>query len=131
MKNVAAALFIQDKSILIAQRAKGQKLEGLWEFPGGKQEVGETIYECLEREIEEELNVNCTAKKIFAESIYKYENGTINLIAILSDLKDTSFELQVHSEVKWVNISELDKYNFAPADIEIVYKLIEEYGKNK
>lgn len=75
MKYVAAALAIRDERILLTRRAPGQQLEGLWEFPGGKQEPDETIQQCIEREIWEELSLSCTAKQVFAVSIYQYEGG--------------------------------------------------------
>lgn len=61
MKNVAAALVINDSHILIARRATGENLAGYWEFPGGKQEAGETIQQCAQRELEEELSLPCIA----------------------------------------------------------------------
>lgn len=130
MKNVSAGIFLQNSSVLIAKRGQNEKLAGYWEFPGGKQEENETIYECLEREILEEFNVKCKAKEIFAESIYKYDNGTIKLIAIYSDLLDNRIMLNVHEEYRWVIISDLANYKFAPADIPIVEKLINDYEKN-
>ncbi len=131
MKNVSAAIFIQNNSVFIAKRANNETLAGFWEFPGGKQENDESIFECLEREIFEELNVRCKANEIYLESIYNYDHGTINLIAILSNLLDTHIELSVHDDYKWVNIDDLIHFNFAPADMPIVNKLIYDYGKNR
>lgn len=130
MKNVAAAIFILDNSVLIARRASKEDLAGYWEFPGGKQEEGESIFECLEREIFEEFNVKCNAKNIYSESIYTYEKGAINLIAIQAELLDSAIELSVHDSYKWVKFDDLIHYNFAPADIPITQKLIIDYGKN-
>jgi len=130
MKNVSAGIFLQSSSVLIAKRGQNEKLAGYWEFPGGKQEENETIFECLEREILEEFNVKCKAKNIFAESIYNYDNGTIKLIAIYSELLDNSIKLNVHEEYRWVIISDLANYKFVPADIPIVEKLINDYEKN-
>lgn len=131
MKNVSAAIFLENNFVLIAKRGKNEKLSGYWEFPGGKQEENETIFECLEREIKEELNVRCKAKDIFFESFYNYDSGSIRLIAILSNLLETQIELRVHDEYKWVDINDLIEYDFAPADIPIVNKLIDNYGKNR
>ena len=131
MKNVAAAIFIQDGSVLIARRANNETLAGYWEFPGGKQEKDESIFECLEREISEEFNVRCKATEIYLESIYSYEKGTINLIAILAELLESCIKLSVHDNYKWVKFDDLIHYNFAPADIPITQKLIIDYGKNR
>lgn len=129
MKNVSAGIFIKNNSVLITKRADKEMLAGYWEFPGGKQEKEESIFECLEREILEELNVRCKANEIYLESIYNYEKGSINLIAIFADLIDTQIELSVHDDYKWANINDLTDYRFAPADIPIVNKLISDYGK--
>lgn len=129
MKHVSAAIFLKDGLVLIARRGPHENLHGYWEFPGGKQEQAETIFECLEREILEEFNVQCKAKEIYCESIYNYENGTIKLIGILSDLLDDHIELNVHDDYRWIKINDLLKFKLAPADISIAKKLIEDYGK--
>lgn len=129
-KNVSAGISLQNTSVLIAKRGQNENLAGYWEFPCGKQEKEESIFECLEREILEELNVRCKANKVYLESIYNYNNGSINLIAILSELLDSHIELRVHEDYKWVNIDDLVNYNFATADIPIEKQLISDYEKN-
>jgi 5-methylcytosine-specific restriction protein A len=131
MKNVSAAIFLKNDFVLIAKRGNGKDLSGYWEFPGGKQEENETIFECLEREIVEEFNVECKANEMFFESIYHYDNDTIKLIAIFSNLLDNQIELKVHEDYKWVKINYLLEYNLAPADISIAKKLIEYYDMKK
>jgi 8-oxo-dGTP diphosphatase len=130
IKNVSAGIFIEDEHVLLARRAQGEKLAGYWEFPGGKQHENESIYECLEREIYEELQVHCEAKKIYAESIYHYQGGAINLIAIIGKLNSNNIELHVHDRHEWVNVESLLDYNLAPADIPIARKLANQYEKN-
>lgn len=126
MKDVTAAIIIDNGKILIAQRADNQKLAGKWEFPGGKVEPGETPKECLVREIREELGIAIEAEEFFAESIYRYETGTIKLIAYKARWLDGEYKLSVHSQIKWVGPNELDRYDFAPADIPIIRKIKEE-----
>jgi len=128
MKNVSAAIVIKDKSILLGRRSPSVNLAGFWEFPGGKQDPGETIQECLERELFEELSVASVAGDVFHESIFKYEGGTINLIGIVTELLDTNFTLTVHDKVEWVQVSELLSYKLAPADIPIAEKVRNKYG---
>jgi len=123
LKEVTAALILKDNHVLIAQRAADDKLAGKWEFPGGKIESGETLQECLKREIKEELDVDIDVLDFFGESIYTYQSGTIKLIAFWCKWISGDFTLKVHSQIVWVKQSELDLYDFAPADIPLVEKL--------
>jgi len=128
MREVSAAIIIENGKILLTKRNSTGNLPGYWEFPGGKRENNETIFECLEREIKEELNVSCKALNVFAESIYEYEDGTIKLIAIIAILISKNIILSVHDEYVWTEISNLLNYKLAPADIHIAKLLLEEYG---
>ncbi|SDG21766.1 8-oxo-dGTP diphosphatase [Onishia taeanensis] len=128
MKHVAAALAIKEGRILLTRRAPGQQLEGLWEFPGGKQEPTETIEQCIEREIREELSLSCTAKHVFTESIYRYEGGAIKLIGVLVELSQEEPELTVHDRFAWVPLADMLSYELAPADIPIAKEVINAYG---
>jgi len=123
LKEVTAAVIIKDNSVLIAQRAADDKLAGKWEFPGGKTEPGETPQDCLKREIKEELDVDIDVLNFFGESIYTYQTGTIKLMAYWCKWISGDFTLKVHSQIVWVKQSELDFYDFAPADIPLVEKL--------
>jgi len=127
MKEVSAAIIIEDGKILLTKRNSSGDLSGYWEFPGGKRENNETIFECLEREIKEELNVSCKALNIFAENIYEYENGTIKLIAIIAKLFSRNIILSVHDEYIWTEMSNLLNYKLAPADTRIAKLLLEEH----
>jgi len=129
MRQVAAALIIRGNRILIARRAPTQKHAGLWEFPGGKQEDGETIQQCLEREMREEFGVTCTALHIFMESPYVYAQGAINLVGIITELHQEQLILSVHDAVAWVAISELLAYALSAADIPIAEALIQQTEK--
>lgn len=123
MKEVTAAIILKDNSVLIAQRAPGDKLAGKWEFPGGKIEPRETPQECLKREIKEELDVDIEVLDFFAESIYTYNSGKIRLMAFWCKWVSGDFTLKVHSNFAWVNHNDLALYDFAPADIPLVEKL--------
>lgn len=126
MKLVTAAIIIKDQHVLLAKRKIGQKLEGFWEFPGGKIELNETPQSCLERELFEELGVASRAGTIIAESIYNYDHGSIKLMGIETILQEEDFKLSVHDKVEWVAIKDLTKYQLAPADIPIAKKIIED-----
>ena len=125
MKKVTAAILIKDGLFFIAKRKKADKLANKWEFPGGKIENGETAEQCLKREIEEELKINVRIGAFFGESFYQYPQGAIQLLAYWVYWESGSIELMAHDEYKWVSLSELDYYDFAPADIPLVKKLKE------
>ena len=125
MKKVTAAILIKDGLFFIAKRKKEDKLADKWEFPGGKIEKGETAEECLKREIEEELRINVRIGDFFGESSYQYPQGAIQLLAYWVYWESGCIELMAHDEYKWVSLSELYYYDFAPADIPLVKKLKE------
>ncbi|WP_371372773.1 8-oxo-dGTP diphosphatase MutT [Sporomusa aerivorans] len=123
MIEVTAAIIQHKENILIARRPPGDPLAGKWEFPGGKIEPGETPEECLRREIKEELSIGIVVGDFFAESIYNYPAKTIRLYAFWSAWLSGEIELRSHDTVEWVNIEDLKKFDFAPADIPFINKL--------
>ena len=124
MKIVSAGIIICNHKILIAQRIRGKSLEYMWEFPGGKLEDGETLPQCLKREISEELGLDITVGKFFMTSEYRYEFGTIQLNAFFAESPTLQIDkLNAHEDYRWVSPRELKNYTFAPADIPIVEKL--------
>lgn len=125
MKTVTAAIIIKGDSVLIARRDPFQKLSGYWEFPGGKVENGESLVECLRRELLEELGVESELGEVLAKSEYHYEHGSFLLIGIYANLKSDELILTVHDQVKWVPIANLLQYRLAPADIPIAIKIQE------
>ena len=89
MKIVGTAIIVNDeKKILIGQRPEGKALPGLWEFPGGKQENGETVEQCIMREIMEELNVHCVVGKFLLTVSKKYEHGYFKLMVYSAKIED-------------------------------------------
>lgn len=128
MKEVSAAIIIEDGKVLLARRAKGEKLAGYWEFPGGKREEGETIDECLVREIREELSLDIEVVGEFDTSDYKYPGGRIRLIGLLAEIRNGVVSKTVHDLVEWIDISSVLDYQLAPADIPLAERLRNDYG---
>lgn len=124
MKEVTAAVIIENGSVLLTRRRPGERLAGYWEFPGGKIEKGESPQRCLEREIEEELGIHIEAGRLITESVYPYDHGKIKLIAIESKIVDGDITLSVHDRYTWVPLDKLLEYNLAPADIPVARKIV-------
>jgi 8-oxo-dGTP diphosphatase len=123
MQTVTAAILIDEDMIFIAQRKPGKRLAGLWEFPGGKLEAGETLHECLAREMKEEFGVEVVVREFFGESIYDYEHGAIRLLAYLIDWTGGEMVSVDHQDSRWVAFENLNDYEFVPADRPFVEKL--------
>jgi|TARA_R110002153_G_scaffold169494_2_gene322348 8-oxo-dGTP diphosphatase len=123
IKRVCCAIIIKKNKVLIGQRSD-KKFKGLWEFPGGKVNKGESDENCLERELTEELGIKTNTGKIFSEVSFDYPNFRIHLLAYHSEIIEGKPKNIEHLEIKWVTISELHKYKFLEADIPIVNELI-------
>ena len=123
-KTVTAAIIVSDGRVLIARRGPNEKLAGWWEFPGGKLEAGETLQECLRRELYEELGVRTVVNEIIAESVFEYEHGEIHLVALKTHIVEGEIVLTVHDSYEWVKPERLLSYSLAPADIPIAEYLL-------
>ena len=119
MQVVTAAIVRMNGKVLLARRAPGSKHEDFWEFPGGKLEHGESLHECLKRELSEELGVSSMVGDLLCFSEFKYDHGAIKLVALETTLTSDKFELVVHDRIEWVNIADLLTYKLLPADIPI------------
>jgi 8-oxo-dGTP diphosphatase len=128
VKQVAAAIVFYDQRILVARRAPGQNLEGLWEFPGGKLEDEESPQHCVVRELAEELSIIVEPGETLTESLYAYPGGVINLIAVLAEAQRPDVCLTVHDAVEWLAPNELLTVDLAPADIPIAEEVGRRFG---
>ena len=124
MIDVTAAILVKDGKILIAKRKPGGKLPDKWEFPGGKVEAGETPPECLKREIQEEFGIDVFVGKFLGESVYHYHHGSIRLLAYLVRWQAGNLSLKDHADYAWVTYDRLEEFDFSPADLPFVERLI-------
>lgn len=118
----AVALIDADGRVLLAQRPEGKSMAGLWEFPGGKVEPGETPEAALIRELHEELGINtwksCLAPLTFASHAYESFHLLMPLFACRRwEGVPTPLEGQV---LAWVNPGELRDYPMPPADVPLI-----------
>lgn len=123
MTMVAAAIIRKKGKVLICQRGEGGNCAFLWEFPGGKLEVGETLEDCLIRECKEELDIDIVVKDVFAKTTYQYPDREIYFTFFNVDFMKSEIKLNVHKGYKWVMPSELKDYDFCPADVGVINKL--------
>jgi 8-oxo-dGTP diphosphatase len=126
----AVALIDPDFRVLIAERPAGKQLAGMWEFPGGKVEVGERPEETLIRELREELGINveepCLAPLTFASHAYE----TFHLLMPLYACRRWSGFVQPleGQRLTWVRPTELRQYPMPPADEPLIPALIDLIG---
>lgn len=118
----AAALVDVDGRVLICQRPEGKQLAGLWEFPGGKVEPGETPEACLIRELEEELGIRvshaCLAPFVFAS--HEYESFHLLMPLYLVRRWEGQVANLEHKAMAWVRPNDMDSYPMPPADGPLV-----------
>lgn len=125
MINVVAGIIRNNEGeILIAKRNLKKSQGGLWEFPGGKIEKNETREDAIIREIKEELDIEIKVDKYFGEKYFQYPDKTINLIVLDCEITNGKIKLLEHEDAKWVKTVELKNFEFAPADVFIVDKLL-------
>ena len=121
--HVTAGLIRLEGKLLITKRPRGSHMEGLWEFPGGKQEKGETLKECLEREIEEELGIKVRAEKLLSTIDYEYENRFISLHIFQCLYLAGQPEPLENQEIIFVHPEDLAQYRFPPPDQKVIQTL--------
>ena len=120
---VSAALIFHAGKLLITQRHAGSHLGGLWEFPGGKREAGETFEECLAREIREELGVEISVGELFEEVRHDYPEKSVHLKFFRCRLVAGEPQPLDCAAVKWVDKAGLDTHEFPAADARLLEML--------
>ena len=122
LRQVTAAVIIEDGLLFLARRGPGEKLPGFWELPGGKIEPGETPQECLQRELAEELDMLATAGEVLAQTVYRYDHGEFEMLALAVERK-SAYALSVHDACEWLSREQLSEVQLAPADVELLQAL--------
>lgn len=119
--HVVAAIIVKGNKIMIAKRNYGE-FNGLYEFPGGKVEPGETKEEALKREIREELEVDIAIDRFFMKATYDYPTFHLDMDCYLCHLLDENIILNDHSEMKWIDHND-ESIEWLPADLQIIEKI--------
>ncbi|QHI69581.1 A/G-specific adenine glycosylase [Tichowtungia aerotolerans] len=121
---VGAAVTVNSKGeVLIAQRLEGDMLGGLWEFPGGKQEPGETIEECIARELKEELGINTEVGDFLMTVKHVYSHFKMTMHVYCTKIR-SGRPRPIHcADFRWVKIPDLGTFAYSKADLQVVGKL--------
>lgn len=123
---VVGAIIEKENKIFCARRPLDKKFGGLWEFPGGKIEEGETLEMALKRELLEELDLKVEVLGAFMNVAKEYDTFIIDLTCLKCKVSENySFKLKEHLEYKWLEKKELLNLEWVPTDIPIVEKLQE------
>ena len=120
---VAAAVICCDGRYLITRRKPGTHLEGLWEFPGGKRERGETLEDCLRRELREELAVRISEPVLFQVVRHDYPEKSVELHFFRCRMEPGDVPLLEGADLKWVAAEQLGSFAFPEADHALVTAL--------
>ena len=125
---VVAALIWQGDKFMICQRPAHKARGLLWEFVGGKVEPGETKEQALIRECREELAITLSVGDVFMDVIHEYPDLTVHLTLFNATIAEGEPQKLEHNDIQWITPSEIQNYEFCPADEEILAKIIERYG---
>lgn len=123
---VVGAVLVDGQTVLAARRSEQMSLPGMWEFPGGKIEAGETPEEALARELVEELQCTAEIGEHVETTVYEYEKIIVSLATYYCTLREGTPQLTEHSEIRWVPAAELRELDWAPADIPAVERVIQD-----
>ena len=125
MTAVVAALIWDKDKFMICQRPAHKARALLWEFVGGKVEPGETKEEALIRECQEELAVTLSVGDVFMDVVHEYPDIIVHLTLFNATIAEGIPQKLEHNDIKWIKVSEIDNYDFCPADEEILLRLKE------
>ena len=122
---VVAALIWDNDKFMICQRPAHKARGLLWEFVGGKVEAGETKEAALIRECQEELAVTLSVGDVFMEVIHEYPDITVQLTLFNAVIAEGVTQKLEHNDIRWITPAEIPQYDFCPADVEILDKIME------
>ena len=125
---VTAGIVCHQGRILITRRPGGSKHGGMWEFPDGKLDPGESPSQGLRRELREELALEVETSDIFEVVYHRYDWGPVLILAYLCLPLNTRVQNIQVSEHRWVRPEELSDFDILPADRPIIEKLQEKPG---
>ncbi len=124
VKVVALVLEDHQGRFLVALRKKNQDQGGLWEFPGGKVEEGESRFNALKREVKEEIDFTLTSTNLLTTVLHNYSNKTVDIAFFYKKIKNPHVCANENQVLKWVSKKELIKLPMPNANSSVVSRLI-------
>jgi 8-oxo-dGTP diphosphatase len=122
--DVAIAIVLREGKVLITRRKEGGVLGGLWEFPGGKCEGGETVHQCLQRELWEELELQVRPTVTLGTINHSYAQFEVCLHPFICLIDAGKPKLIAAAEARWVEPVQLREYEFPPANAVLIEEVI-------
>ena len=129
MTEVVAALIWQGEKFMICQRPAHKARGLLWEFVGGKVEAGETLQEALIRECREEIDVLLSVGDVFMDVTHEYPDLTVHLTLFHATVAEGEPQMLEHNDIQWITPEEIPNYDFCPADVEILDRIMQEFNR--
>lgn len=123
MTEVVAALIWDGERFMACQRPAHKARGLLWEFAGGKVERGETREQALIRECREELAVTIEVEDVFMDVVHEYPDLKVHLTLFNARIKEGQPRKLEHNDIQWLTVQDIDRYDFCPADEEILERL--------
>lgn len=126
---VVAALIWEKDRFLICKRPAHKARGLLWEFVGGKVEPGETKEQALIRECREELDITLSVGELFTEVTHIYPDITVHLSLFHAAIAEGTPQMIEHCDLRWITPAQIGEFDFCPADVEILERIVKEYGQ--
>ena len=128
---VAAAVIEREGKILLTRRMKGAHLAGMWEFPGGKQEPGESIEACIARELQEELAIAVSVGQELITVDHAYSHKKLRFVVHCCDWVSGEPQPLASQQVRWVHPTGLAAFPFPAANARIIAALLQRFGHSE
>ena len=120
---VTGAIIQEGNKFLICRRGPSEKAAGLWEFPGGKLEINESLENCIIRELKEELDIDAELHSLYDNYSFKAKDVIYDLYFFRVKGFSGNLLKTVHDEIKWVELKDFHNFSFLPGDAPLIKKL--------
>ena len=120
---VVCAVIRNHRGAYLATQRDSGSFEGLWEFPGGKMEPGETFEEATARELKEELGITAKTNQVILTNTIELGEKTLELLFVSTQMVEGPIQLKEHRSFRWLLPPEMSNYEWLPGDIPMVEKL--------